>query len=117
MDAITDFVAALAEFSDDELHCLGVAAEGLPNLVSGLRGCLEGTLDWETGRRWGFHYPLRGPMAVIPKQEVAPSIVALGVLISPFLDNPEHDGERIVALLNRVEVMLRMGLKEPKCLH
>src|SRR4051794_32782676 len=99
MNTSADLGTALAALSDRALLGLPVAIAGAPDAVPGLVAWIEHAMDWETMRRAGHYYPLRGPRLSIDDDDVTISLVTLAVLTERFRDSAETDGSVVASFL------------------
>jgi hypothetical protein len=81
---LTALKAALAHFTDAELHALIAASNSAPPLCYGLLVWIEGACDWELSRRAGHEYELLPPEAAIDPSEDAVSIEATYAIRASF---------------------------------
>ena len=117
MDTLARLCLLLAALRAAELQWLFTACDAANGSVPGLITWLQHAVGWEQDRRAGFTYPLRGPMAAIPDEELARSIVAVGVLATMFRVSREHDGKPIAALFDLLGVILRAEAERPATMH
>jgi hypothetical protein len=90
--------AALAEFTDAELHALILAVNIVPPIASGLSAWLEHAGDWELCRRAGVEFQLQRPDAAIDPDDETASLAAAVMLHQRFA----RDAPAVAALFAAV---------------
>lgn len=103
-------VEALTELTDDELHALIDATNGVPQVAPGLLAWIDGTCNWELNRRAGLDFPLLPPDAAIPSEEDEVSIAAVVALREQFRQSGPGDTTDGADLLDAIHNLL-MGAR------
>jgi hypothetical protein len=101
--------AALIEFDDSELCALIDWTNNVTHLVPGLLTWIGHACDWELHRRADADFPLLSPLATIPPDEDAMSIVAALTLRERFDQGGERDAGAVVALFDAILRLLTGG--------
>ena len=107
MDSPSALTAVLATIPDRDLHGLGLAIDGSPNVVPGLLAWLEAAVDWEVNRRAGMFYPLLGPRAAIDDTETDASLMTLAILAACFRGDGRSESKPVAEFLELAASTLR----------
>jgi hypothetical protein len=116
-DALALLSRSLGALSDGDLQPLFAACDAVRDAAPGLIAWLDHAFGWEQDRRAGFDYPLRGPMAAIPDDEVVESIAVVDMMAITFRGSREHDGKAVAALFDLVAEILRAEAERPETLQ
>ena len=95
-DAV-DFVALLAAMNTRALQAIIATVEQLPGVVPALQAWIDHAARWEYDRRKGFHYPLQGPMAAIPPEELFAALGASSMISHCFRNETRRDVRPVLA--------------------
>ena len=91
MADIVDFVALLAAMDTRSLQAIIATIDQMPGIMPALQAWIEHAARWEHDRRNGFHYPLQGPMAAIPPDEVPAAFCATSIISQCFRHERSRD--------------------------
>ena len=117
MDSPSALTAVLATIPERDLHGLGLAIDGSPNVVPGLLAWLEAAVDWEVNRRAGMFYPLLGPRAAIDDTETDASLMTLAILAACFRGDGRSESEPVAEFLELTAATLRAEFRRPDTLQ
>jgi hypothetical protein len=117
MDSPSALTAVLATIPDRDLHGLGLAIDGSPNVVPGLLAWLETAVDWEVNRRAGMFYPLLGPRAAVDDTETDASLMTLAILAACFRGDGRSESEPVAEFLELTAATLRAEVERPATLQ
>jgi hypothetical protein len=92
-----DFVALLAAMDNRSLLAIMATIEQLPGIVPALQAWIEHAARWEHDRRNGFHYPLQGPMAAIPPEELFAALGASSMISDCFRHEKRREVKCVLA--------------------
>jgi hypothetical protein len=102
LDPLEPIRAALAAFTDAEVAALQASVDEGPQTAPRLQAFLSHACDYEHDRRQGRHYPLNGPHAAVPPEEMGMSFVTLAALAAALADHP-HIGALLDATGDALE--------------
>jgi hypothetical protein len=94
---LVDFVALLAAMDIRSLQAMIATISQLPNIVPALQAWIEHAARWEYDRRNGFHYPLQGPMAAIPPEELFAALGASSMISHCFRHEKRREVKPVLA--------------------
>jgi hypothetical protein len=97
MADIVDFVALLAAMDTRSLQAIIATIDQMPGIMPALQAWIEHAARWEHDRRNGFHYPLQGPMAAIPPEEVPAALGASSMISHCFRHERRRDVTPVLA--------------------
>jgi hypothetical protein len=117
MDSPSTLTAVLATIPDRDLHGLGLAIDGSPNVVPGLLAWLGAAVDWEFNRRAGMFYPLLGPRAAIDDAETDASLITLAILAACFRGDGRSESKPVADFLELTASTLRAQVERPDSLQ
>lgn len=117
MDSRSALTAVLATIPDRDLHGLGLAIDGSPNVVPGLLAWLQAAVDWEVNRRAGMFYPLLGPRAAIDDTETDASLMTLAILAACFRGDGRSESKPVAEFLELTASTLRAEVERPDALQ
>lgn len=117
MDSPSALTAVLATIPDRDLHGLGLAIDGSPNVVPGLLAWLDAAVHWEVNRRAGMFYPLLGPRAAIDDTETDASLITLAILAACFRGDGRSESKPVADFLELTASTLRAQVERPDTLQ
>ena len=97
MTDFVDFVALLAAMDTRSLQAIIATIDQLPGIVPALQAWIDHAARWEYDRRKGFHYPLQGPMAAIPPEELQAALGASSMISHCFRHDKRRDIRPVLA--------------------
>lgn len=101
MDEVVDFVALLAAMDMRSLRALIATVDRMPSdIMPALHAWLGHAARWENDRRSGFHYPLQGPMAAIPPEELSAALGASSMIGQCFRLDRRRDVSTVLAFFD-----------------
>jgi len=92
-----DFVSLLAAMDTRALQAMIATIDQMPRIVPALQAWIEHAARWEYDRRNGFHYPLQGPMAAIPPEELPAALGASSMISHCFRHEKRRDVRPVLA--------------------
>lgn len=97
MTDFVDFVALLAAMDTRSLQAIIATIDQMPGIVPALQAWIDHAARWEYDRRNGFHYPLQGPMAAIPPEELSAALGASSMISHCFRHEKRHEVRPVLA--------------------
>lgn len=97
---VVDFVALLAALDTRSLQALIATIGQMPDIMPALQAWIDHAARWENDRRNGFHYPLQGPMAAIPPEEVPAALGASSMISQCFRMDRRRDVSPVLAFFD-----------------
>ena len=97
MTDFVDFVTLLAAMDTRSLQAIIATIGQMPRIVPALQAWIEHAARWEYDRRKGFHYPLQGPMAAIPPEELPAALGASSMISHCFRHEKRRDVRPVLA--------------------
>jgi len=97
MTDFVDFVALLAAMDTRALQAIIATIDQMPGIMPALQAWIEHAARLEYDRRNGFHYPLQGPMAAIPPEEVPAALGASSMISHCFRHERRRDVTPVLA--------------------
>ena len=97
MTDFVDFVALLAAMDVRSLQAIIATVDQLPGIVPALQAWIDHAARWEYDRRNGFHYPLQGPMAAIPPEELSAALGASTMISHCFRHEKRREVRPVLA--------------------
>ena len=97
MTDFVDFVALLAALDARSLQAIIATIDQMPGIVPALQAWIDHAARWEYDRRNGFHYPLQGPMAAIPPEELPAALGASSMISHCFRQDRRKDLRAVLA--------------------
>jgi hypothetical protein len=94
---IVDFVALLAAMDTRSLQAIIATIDQMPGIVPALQAWIDHAARWEYDRRNGFNYPLQGPMAAIPPEELPAALGASSMISHCFRHEKRRDVRPVLA--------------------
>lgn len=92
-----DFVPLLAAMDTRSLQAIIATIDQMPGIIPSLQAWIDHAARWEHDRRKGFHYPLQGPMAAIPPEELTAALGASAMISHCFRNERRRDVSRVLA--------------------
>jgi hypothetical protein len=92
-----DFVALLAAMDTRALQAIMATIDQMPRVVPALQAWIDHAAHWEFDRRKGLHYPLQGPMAAIPLEELPAALGASSMISHCFRHEKRRDVRPVLA--------------------
>lgn len=113
-----DFVKLLAAIDNRSLQAIIAAIDQLPGTMPALQAWIEHAARWEHDRRGGHHYPLQGPMAAIPPEELSDAVTASALIAECFRHEQRRDVRAVLAFFEGLrETLLAEHQRADAALH
>lgn len=97
MNDSVDFVPLLAAMDTRALQAIIATIDQMPGIMPALQAWIDHAARWEYDRRNGLHYPLQGPMAAIPPEELPAALGASSMISACFSHEKRRDVTTVLA--------------------